>query len=239
METTKSIKIFKPKISLKPDDLLNSRILQRPGNTGRRIDALILELLRMIKEEDLLNPRYIYREQSVVSIEADTLYMEKNSTLQAPLVINKFNEIKELVVGVCTIGEALEGRVKEWFEAKKSLQALVLDQIGNAAVSKLASRAKKKIRKEASIRKLEASSSLSPGAVGFDTNQQALLCEMVSAEKLGVIVQGSIMMHPHKSLSFVVGLGTDMPRWTQAEECRYCSAHKSCPNRVVSDGEAL
>jgi hypothetical protein len=231
--------VFTPKISLNPENFAETAILQRPGKTGRRIAALVPELLEMVREENLLDPSFIYQERQVIGISDDEIQLDCRSQLKAPLLIQKLQGAKMLAVGVCTIGSALGQQVGQWFAGKKALQALVLDEIGNAAVSKVASKARNKIRENAATRNLDVSSSLSPGIEGFETDQQKILCRVASAEKLGVTVGGGIMMQPSKSLSFVVGLGEDMPRWTQAEECQYCRARDRCHSRVHSGGEVL
>jgi len=228
-----------PRISVKLEDMTQVISLQRPGNIGRRIATLMPDILEMVVEEGMISPSFIYRLRRVQSIMGENISLEGSFHLQAPLVVQKLPKVKELAFGVCTIGPILEQHVDELFAKKKALEALILDEVGNIAVSKVAAMARTKIRKDATCRNLEASSSLSPGVLGFEIEQQEMLCKAASAEKMGVVVSGGVMMHPGKSLSFVAGLGEKMPRWTQADECQYCRARDRCRNRLTSSGEML
>ena len=231
--------VFQPKISLRPKDITCIASLQRPGIAGRRIGELVPELLETVMAENLLAPRFIFVTRQVVAQMAGNILLEDRATIHAPLVAKKLPGMKHLAIGLCTIGAGLGDRVNALFGARKGLEALVLDEIGNRAVQRLARRAHGQIRRQARARGLTASSALSPGAKGFATDQQAGLCRLVSASRIGVRIRGGVMMQPGKSLSFVMGIGENMPRWQQGAECQTCRAADHCRNRVQSGGALL
>ncbi len=224
--------VFRPEINLRPGDLARVAALNRPGNAGARIAALVPELVEMVRDETLLAPRFICEKRRVLGVLAGTIQLEGASSLNAPLVAEKLQRMQYLVIGLSTIGTALEERVQRLFRQRKGLRALILDEIGNVAVRKVADVARRQIRRDAGNICLESSSAISPGADGFPISRQARLCDLVSAGRLGVKIRGRVMMQPGKSLTFVVGLGSNMPRWPQAEDCRTCRAAPRCRNRV-------
>ncbi len=228
-----------PRISVKLEDMTKVPSLQRPGNIGNRIATLIPDLLEMVKRKGMISPSFIYRVKRVEALVGAEIFLDGGLNLHAPLIVEKIPMAKELAFAVCTIGDGLEQNVNELFAKKRALEAFILNEIGNIAVSKVALKARTKIRKEAACRNLEASSSLSPGVLGFEVELQQMLCKTASADKLGVEMRTGTMMHPDKSLSFVTGLGKHMPRWTQADECRSCRARDRCHNRLTSSGEML
>ncbi len=228
-----------PRISVKLEDMMKVTSLQRPGNVGQRIATLIPGLLEMVGREEMISPSFIYRVRRVEALVGEEIFLDGGLNLNAPLIAEKMPTVKELAFAVCTIGDGLEQNVNELFAKKRALEAFILNEIGNIAVNKVATKARTKIRKDAACRNLESSSSLSPGVLGFEVEQQKMLCKTASAAKLGVEMRGGTMMHPDKSLSFVTGLGKNMPRWTQADECRSCRARDRCRNRLASSGEML
>ncbi len=228
--------VFRPTITLTPDDVRCVASLRRPGHTGRRINELVPDLLDLVQNKSLLAPQFIYEFQRVHSVVAGKIQLDHLS-LQAPLVARKLPRMQRLAIGLCSIGPALGDHVNHLFAQRMGLQALVLDEIGNVAVRKLARRAHAHIRRKARRIDLQASSAISPGSDGFAMDQQGRLCDLVASHRIGVTIQGGQMMQPGKSLSFVIGLGAVMPRWSQAEDCRVCRAADHCRDRV--SGQAL
>jgi cobalamin-dependent methionine synthase I len=226
--------VFQPRISLRPRDVIGCAALQRPGLAGRRIAGLVPDLLDQVRADSLLRPEFIYEIRPVKAVVAGDILLQDNTALHAPLVAQKLPQLQHLAVGICTIGARLEDRVARLFAARKGLAALVLDEIGNAAVRLTARRAHARIRAEARQMKLDASSALCPGSTGFEQTCQTELCRLAGADRIGVTLPRGAMMQPGKSMSFVIGLGRDMPRWSQAEDCRNCRAADRCRDRVAA-----
>ena len=197
---------------------------------------MVPEMLALVAEDNLLEPKFVFETRRVVAQVAGNILLPDQTTLRAPLVAEKLPQLQRLAIGCCTIGAALGDRVNALFAARRGLQALVLDEIGNTAVHKLARRARAQIRREAGRLGLQASSALCPGSDGFALDQQAGLCRLVAAGRIGVRIRGGMMMQPGKSMSFVIGLGREMPRWGQAEDCRNCRAADHCQTRVPAVG---
>ncbi len=56
--------------------------------------------------------------------------------------------------------------------------------------------------------------------------------QLVPAERIGVSLTLSGLMVPEKSVSTVIGMGPQMPSWTQAEYCDRCSLTANCHYRI-------
>jgi len=86
------------------------------------------------------------------------------------------------------------------------------------------------------------SRAFSPGAAGdaWDLSKQALLFAYVPTESIGVQLTPSYLMHPRKSLSFVLGLGKDVPHVPDPFSCDGCPRtdcayrHKAADEMIVS-----
>ena len=131
----------------------------------------------------------------------------------------------------------LEEKVTEYFTRNDPLRAVILDGIGNTAVDSLAQETCQLIKQEAASRNYEASSPFSPGMTGWPISEQWHLFRLVPAEQIGVRLTSSAMMVPRKSISLVIGIGQDMPIWTQSEVCDRCNLKKTCHYRVRTHSE--
>jgi hypothetical protein len=138
----------------------------------------------------------------------------------------------ELAAVVCTIGEALEKAVAEHFARKDVLRGLVLDGIGSAAVDSVSQEACRIISEMAVSSGRQAGSPVSPGMPGFPITEQANLCRLAGAAKIGVSLSASGMLIPRKSVSMAIGIGTGMKTWTQEQVCAHCPMNKTCTHRV-------
>jgi len=85
------------------------------------------------------------------------------------------------------------------------------------------------IEKESSTKGLYTTHSWSPGQHGIDVRQQAPLFATLRPEEIGVELSKSYMMHPKKSISGIIGIGTDRDA-PQMRACDYCDLRDTCPS---------
>ena len=131
-----------------------------------------------------------------------------------------------LVVGVATVGRALEDRVSALL-SPDPLSALALDGYGNAALSALARLVCDRIGSEAESRSWRATPPISPGLGGWplDSGQRDLFA-LVDAGSIGVSLTPLSLMRPRKSLSFMVGMGPGVEAGGQT--CDWCGMRERC-----------
>jgi hypothetical protein len=162
------------------------------------------------------------------------IWLEGGKALQGPLLPASSPEATEFAVVLCTIGPRLEKQVTEYSKNGATLQGMILDGIGSAAVDKLVSEVLRLIATEVSSRGYEISSPVNPGMPGFPLTEQSNLLQLVNTDKIGVKLTASGMLVPRKSTSLVIGIGPQMTRWTQAEVCARCSIAETCLYKVTT-----
>lgn len=220
-----------------PLRLKTSEVLRRQGigehlRLQPEIMVILRELVATVNDDRLLEPAIAFEIHSITEMRHDQLCLEGNAALHSPLLPSVLREAKELVVVVCTIGPRLEEEVTECFNKKEPLRGLLLDGIGSAAVDSLTQEVCKLMMREASSRGYQASSPLSPGMPGFPITEQWQMLNLVPAGEIGVSLTPIGMMMPRKSISMVIGMGSEMPTWTQAEVCARCNLRKTCPYKI-------
>ena len=204
---------------------------QRFGENPRLIpqfESLIRELLDTVESERLLKPSIAYEVYSVVDIDADRVQLEGDVALYGTCFHSVLSGARELAVAIYTIGPALEEMTTRDFQRGEPLRGMLLDSIGSAALEPLGEKVCAYIRDEATSRGYQSSSGFDPGVCDFPISEQRRLLELVPAEEIGVSLTDSGMLIPLKSISTIIGMGPQMPMWSQAEICARCNLGRTC-----------
>jgi hypothetical protein len=192
---------------------------------------LSLELLEMVNAHQLLVPRLAYEQHPASHPEHGWLQLGV-TRLQGRRLASVLASATAGFVAVCTIGSRLEEHVQRYFDARERTKALLLDGIGSAAADAVARESCHLLHELAASRGESASSALSPGTSGFPLSEQKKVFQLVDAGRIGVHLTPTIMMAPRKSISMVVGIGPEMPTWTQEEICANCGMRETCRYRT-------
>jgi hypothetical protein len=174
----------------------------------------------------LVDPVVLTRRLGVTGLRHERLLLEGGFELNGPLIPQHMAPATRVRVLICTLGPELEARVA--FEMGRNPPlGMALDAYGSAAIQELATMACGYFEAEAKSEGLGTTIPLSPGMIGWPLDQGQLeLFALVDATQIGVTLTTGLQMIPRKSLSMVVGLGSDMERSGRA--CDYCSMQETC-----------
>jgi hypothetical protein len=174
----------------------------------------------------LLAPVVLYRRFPVVGLRHERLLLDGGS-LSGSLIASHLAAASEVIVAVCTIGDAVTGVVSERFQTDP-VGALALEGLAAAAAESLAEAACRRFDALALAEDLRASIPLNPGMVGWPLDEgQTQVFKLIDATEIGVALDpGTCLMRPLKSLSFVIGLGRELNATGQT--CDFCSMRETC-----------
>jgi hypothetical protein len=214
-----------------------SGVLRRLGiaDTSKlkpELRILINELLQSVNDQHLLEPAIAYKLHEIVYISQDELHLEGGVVFHGLLLPSVLKSAKKLVALVCTIGPRLEEKATEFSSRKETLLELLIDGIGSAAVDSLVEKACGVVSDLAFSLGFHSSSRVSPGVPGLPISEQWELFKLIDAEEIGVRLNSSGVMFPRKSLSTTIGIGPDMPEWSEIKRCGRCSLKETCPYRI-------
>ncbi|MBQ8556307.1 MAG: methionine synthase [Clostridia bacterium] len=136
-------------------------------------------------------------------------------------------ECRQAAVMVCTLGAAFDA----WVRAEQSRdmrRAVMLDALGSAWVEAGCDAVENAIR--ARFPGMYLTDRFSPGYGDLPLEVQPLLLDITGARRIGVTVLDSLLMHPQKSVSAVIGLA-DKPQKARIRGCAYCAMNKTCSLR--------
>ncbi len=181
--------------------------------------------------ERLMAPRLVYRAAPVEERGADLL-VAGGERLAIPQIGRLWGPIEAVGAGVCTVGEAIETRVRELFDAREFPLAVMLDSVGSAAAENLAEYANDLLCQAALPEGLKVTNRVSPGYAGWDTAEQVRLFRLCPGEPIGVVLNESCVMTPAKSISWLVGLGPEARVDHYFAQCRRCWMRDCAYRRV-------
>jgi hypothetical protein len=205
------------------------------------VDRPSAEVLAIFDEalalgERLMAPRLVYRAAAVTGGAAD-LIEAGGETLHIPQIGRLWGPIEAVGAGICTVGDAIEARVRDLFEAREFPLAVMLDSVGSAAAESLAEYANDLLCQVAIPARLRVTNRISPGYAGWDTAEQARLFRLCPGAGIGVSLNAACFMTPAKSISWLVGVGREARVDHYFTQCRRCwmrdCAYRRAPAAVT------
>lgn len=200
---------------------------------GADPDALRSRSLRLVQATQralaegaaLLRPAVLYEEFQVQALRHQRLLVSGEGVLEGELIARHLAQAEEVLVIICTIGDALEKRASQAME-QKPVYSLALDGVG-AAVEALANAACTRLAEQAAARGLKTTIPLSPGMAGWPLMEgQQQIFALLDSRRIGVVLTEHGLMLPWKSLSIVLGVGRHVQR--AGRPCDSCEMRETC-----------
>jgi hypothetical protein len=174
----------------------------------------------------LLDPAVICRQIEVESLRHERLTLAGGAALTGPLLTQHLAPAQQVVLMVCTVGEAIEQRVAELIRTDPPY-GLALDGYGSVAVEALGVAACTRFEEQAARDGLYSSIPLSPGMIGWPVDVgQLQIFSLLDAEQIGVTLTESAQMIPRKSTSMVLGI-SHTP-FSEGRTCDFCTLRGTC-----------
>jgi hypothetical protein len=209
-----------PPVRIDRDEVLRFQGYKK-GHDVPTADVLALFENAMALGERLMAPRIVYRAVPVGGQSADLIEAD-GERLHIPQIERWWGRPAAVGAGICTVGDAIEARVRVLFEAREFPLAVMLDSVGSAAVESLAEYANDLLCQAALGGGLKVTNRISPGYAGWDTAEQAVLFRLCPGKPIGVELNSACFMTPVKSISFLVGVGPDVRVDHYFTQCRRC-----------------
>ena len=221
-------------LQIDPDEVLRFQGYKRGKD---RPTAEVREIYdRALEEGDrLMEPRAVYRAVPVVAGGRDSIRVAGGVELRIPEIGRLWGAIESVGIAVCTIGDALESRVRELWESREFPLAVMLDSVGSSAAECLAEYVNDLLCQVAIAERLNVTNRVSPGYAGWDVAEQRLVWSLCPGDPAGVTLNSACFMTPTKSISFLVGIGAGARVDHYFTQCRRCWMTACAYRRAPAD----
>ena len=171
--------------------------------------------------ERLMRPRVVYQADAVTRQGPD-LIEAGGQALHIPEIERLWGPLVAVGAAICTVGEAIEERVRTLFDAREFPLAVMLDSVGSAAVESLAEYVNDLLCQVGIEERLVVTNRVSPGYAGWDTAEQRALFRLCDGAPIGVRLNVACFMTPGKTISLLVGIGPEARVDHYFTQCRRC-----------------
>ncbi len=185
--------------------------------------------------ERLMRPRVVYQARLVTGQGPD-LIEAGGQGLHIPEIDRLWGPLTAVGAAICTVGDAIEERVRTLFDAREFPLAVMLDSVGSAAVESLAEYANDLLCQVGIGERLMVTNRISPGYAGWDTAEQRALFRLCDGEPLGVRLNKACFMTPGKTISLLVGIGPEARVDHYFTQCRRCWMRDCAYRRAPATG---
>jgi len=199
-----------------------------------RLVALAVQALE--EGRQLIEPVATYRVLPVKKMSHERIMLGGNARLTGPLLSQQLACAQEIALIVCTLGHRLEKRVSALLPEEPAY-AFALDGFGSMAAEALGLAVCAGLEAEAHARGMYTSVPLNPGMIDWPVEVgQPQIFGALDAGRIGVTLNESDQMIPHKSVSMVLGI-SQYP-FGEGWPCDFCSLNATCryQNREAHHG---
>ncbi len=155
--------------------------------------------------------------------------------LTIPAIGARWGAVEHVAVALCTIGDALERRVAELWEARELPLASMLDSVGSGAVESLAEYVNDLLCQQGLAAGSKVTNRISPGYGDWDVAEQDRLFRLCAGTPAGISLNAACVMTPGKSISLLAGAGTAARVDHYFSQCARCwmrdCAYRRAPAR--------
>lgn len=174
----------------------------------------------------LIEPLAAYRILPVEKWVHETFTLVGGIKLTGALLSQNLACAKQIAFLVCTLGAGLEKRVSELMQDNPTY-AFALDGFGSVAAEALGLAVCAELEAEARNAGLFTSIPLSPGMIGWPVEAgQPQIFNVLKATQIGLGLNESFLMIPHKSVSMLLGISPSS--FGAGRPCDFCSMQKTC-----------
>lgn len=214
------------------------------------------ELARYLHmEEDTEHPAYCYMQERLaeltssdleavggyaigtieeLDLQGGTLTVEGTTFEVGAQVCGYLKEATEAALFLCTAGALFSDEAHALNAQGEFLEAYVIDAIGSLTVERAMDKIHKALEEEQAARGMKITNRYSPGYCNWPLKDQRPLFAFVGENPTGIALSESCLMHPIKSVSGVIGIGTKARR--RAYGCVICQNKTCIYRRLVQKG---
>ena len=197
------------------------RLLKNPG----KLDTFRAALKEI---EEAIEPVACWDRFPIHKFLHDKLVLANGVRIGGGPVVPVVGGAEELIVAVCSVGSAVDRLIEEAQQARQLFRALILNDMAAWAVDMVRQKLCRSFEDDAQAGGYHVSAPLSPGESVWSVQDQAVIFSLLDASQIEVSLSPSMVMSPIKSLSLILGVGSQPVGVEGASNCDFCTMKDRC-----------
>jgi hypothetical protein len=192
-----------------------------PGQLPEPFNSMLTGAIEAAPELCQIQAGYRLFHAPVFNKDPYKISVEGVSFLPGKIVYSQLKSSESVALFIATAGPGISGRIKELAEEGDAVSSYVFDVLGSVIAEKAARMLVDRLERSVNTEGLKVSDPFSPGYCDWSVAEQQNLFSFFPEGFCGVTLSGSSLMSPVKSVSGIVGIGTDVKR--RGAQCFMCN----------------
>jgi hypothetical protein len=201
-------------------DIIEKFMGYEPGNSPEPIPQLIGEVLGVAHDYCDIKGGYVIHDSINISKEEKIITINGVEFEVKKIITNQLRKMDNVALFACTAGEGIGAYSKELMHEGDFVKGYIADVVGSEIVESAMDKIQNELEKKMSDKGLFITDRYSPGYCGWSVGEQHKLFSFFPENFCGIKLSPSSLMEPIKSVSGIIGIGTDVRR--KGYVCNYC-----------------
>lgn len=180
------------------------------GDDRKFVIDLINEVLDEAREICSIKAEYAVFNGIKFDSSQKTIEIDNVSFLIKKTVFSQIKKSESAALFMCTAGDEIGIRSSKAMKERDFLKGYVYDVVGSEVVESAADLMQNSLKESMGLAGLKITNRYSPGYCGWDVAEQQKLFGLMPENTCGISLTSSSLMHPVKSVSGIIGIGTDV-----------------------------
>jgi len=221
---TKSYSYKFEDLHIKPEEIEELMGFE-PGQSPEPFPGLIEEGLQKAPDFTNIKGGFVIFEQVEVNREKKFIRVKDQVFSPGKIVVTQLKNATSAALFTCTAGEQISTFAQKQTVSGNELLAYVLDVIGSYIADKTVEKLQQKIAAIVSDSGMGVTDPFSPGYCNWSVAEQQKLFSLLPSGFCEIKLSASSLMHPIKSVSGIIGIGTNCKQ--KGYQCEWCN-DKDC-----------
>jgi len=210
-----------------------SKLLQRHPAIARKFETILSDL------PTLYHPQLVWDRFAIKNISGDNFELTNGHQIGGGPVIQVMKEATSVILGMCTIGMAMDQKIDQFNHDDDLMSAVLLDGVASYLVDQVRETFFQRITSSLTEQGLYTSIPLCPGESAWEITDHTIFFELLNPAQIGMTLKTSMLMIPMKSLSFMIGVSEEKFSLTGVQRCDFCSMQYKCRHAQKESGQKL
>ena len=173
---------------------------------------------------------YTIRPCTEVDVKAGLIHCGQTELKTGKRIASYMKDASALAAFVCTAGALFTDLANEYLKQGDLPETFIVDAIGSVTVENAMDCVQQALATEMSLQQMKISNRYSPGYCDWHVSGQQALFSLFDDNSTGVTLTESCLMQPIKSVSGIIGIGTDIQK--RPYGCNICHSPTCVYRRI-------